>query len=195
MNTFVTADLHLGHDAIRRFSRRPFATVTEMDEAIITNWNRVVGRKDLVYIVGDFAWKRHDIYLAALNGKKILIRGNHDKMPQKYLRNFTEVHDLLTRKIAGRKVVFCHYAMCVWPDWMDGAWHMYGHSHGRLAEADDSARCDVGQDIWNFTPIPWEAIEAKLSHKSSPKLRSADELVQCVDQNRERNRAILRQLG
>ena len=29
----------------------------EMDEALITNWNEMIGRRDLVYIVGDFAWK------------------------------------------------------------------------------------------------------------------------------------------
>ncbi|MFH1842874.1 MAG: metallophosphoesterase [bacterium] len=195
MNTFVTADLHLGHDAIRRFSQRPFVSVTEMDESIITSWNNHVGPKDLVYIVGDFAWKRHDIYLSALNGKKVLIRGNHDKMSQNQQRNFTEVHDLLVRKIEGQKVVFCHYAMCVWPDWMDGAWHLHGHSHGRLEEAGDSTRCDVGQDIWGYAPIPWAAIVAKLSHRSSPILRDADELIRCVRKNREFNLGILQRLG
>ena len=42
MNIFFTADLHLGHDNIRRHCRRPFGTVEEMDEAIIANWNGAV---------------------------------------------------------------------------------------------------------------------------------------------------------
>ena len=69
MNVFFTADLHLGHDNIRRHCHRPFGTVEEMDEAIIANWNGAVASKDLVYIVGDFAWRNHGHHLARLKGK------------------------------------------------------------------------------------------------------------------------------
>lgn len=82
MNVFFTADLHLGHDNIRKHCGRPFDTVEEMDEAIISNWNRTVSARDLVYVVGDFAWSNHNLHLARLKGKKILIKGNHDKMSQ-----------------------------------------------------------------------------------------------------------------
>ena len=109
MNIFFTADLHLGHDNIRRHCRRPFGTVEEMDEAIIANWNGAVKPNDLVYIVGDFAWRDHHQHLVRLKGKKILIKGNHDKMSQDCLGNFTEVHQLLARSIEKHLVVMCHY--------------------------------------------------------------------------------------
>jgi calcineurin-like phosphoesterase family protein len=137
MNVFFTADLHLGHDNIRRHCRRPFATVEEMDEAIIANWNGAVASKDLVYVVGDFAWRNHGHHLARLKGKKVLIKGNHDKMSQDCLRNFTEVHQLLARTIDKRLVVMCLYCMVVWPSSCHGAWHLYGHSHGRIRELPD----------------------------------------------------------
>jgi len=124
MNVFVTADLHLGHDNIRRHCNRPFPTVGEMDGALISNWNRLVSRRDIVYVVGDFAWRNHQSYLARLKGKKILIRGNHDRMARDSLSQFTEVHDLLVRRVEGERVVFCHYCLSVWPSSVHGSWHL-----------------------------------------------------------------------
>jgi calcineurin-like phosphoesterase family protein len=34
---FITGDLHLGHQKILEYENRPFATIKEMDEAIIDN--------------------------------------------------------------------------------------------------------------------------------------------------------------
>ena len=79
---FFTADPHFGHENIIRHCKRPFASVDEMDAALIRNWNATVGPRDEVYILGDFtmrpAAQAHE-YLAALNGRKYFIRGNHDK--------------------------------------------------------------------------------------------------------------------
>ena len=78
---WVTADLHLGHKNIIKHARRPFKSVEEMDEGIITHWNARVRPGDIVYIVGDFAWGTAADYVAyarVLNGQKFLIKGNHD---------------------------------------------------------------------------------------------------------------------
>ena len=53
MNYYI-ADLHLGHNNIRRMSNRPFTTIEEMDKTIIRNWNSRVSDNDDVYILGDF---------------------------------------------------------------------------------------------------------------------------------------------
>lgn len=52
---FMIADTHFGADSILRYENRPFAGVQEMDEALIQNWNRVVGEEDTVYVLGDFS--------------------------------------------------------------------------------------------------------------------------------------------
>jgi len=82
MNSFFTADNHFGHEAIITMSQRPFATVEEMDEAMIANWNAVVSRGDNVWHVGDFAHridaKRKRAIFGKLNGSKHLVPGNHD---------------------------------------------------------------------------------------------------------------------
>lgn len=159
---FVTADLHLGHENIRRHTSRPFKDVAEMDEALIKNWNDIVPRGGTTIIVGDFAWKNHTKYLSRLNGKKILIVGNHDKMNQVALKQFTEVHQILCRTIGKKYVIFCHYPMLSWPSSNHGSWHIHGHCHGRLKEFDTILRTDVGVDVWDFKPVAWDTICKKM---------------------------------
>ena len=194
MNIFFTADLHLGHDNIRKHCGRPFDTVEEMDEAIISNWNRTITARDLVYVVGDFAWSNHNQHLARLKGKKILIKGNHDKMSQERLRNFTEVHQLLARKIDQQLIVMCHYCMQVWPSSCHGAWHLYGHSHGRIKESPHLPRCDVGMDVWDFAPVSWDAVKLKLAGRKRQLSGDTLELEANVAENLGANRVIIRGL-
>ena len=48
-----TADTHFDHANIIRFCNRTFASVEEMNEALIGNWNRKVHANDTVFIMGD----------------------------------------------------------------------------------------------------------------------------------------------
>ena len=75
MNYF-TSDLHLGHRNIIRLCNRPFATIEEMDETLIRNWNAKVTNGDTVYILGDLLFRNEksaEEYLKQLKGKKHLI--------------------------------------------------------------------------------------------------------------------------
>ena len=45
---FVTSDLHFGHRNILKFCNRPFSDIKEMSEKLISNWNEVVGKNDIV---------------------------------------------------------------------------------------------------------------------------------------------------
>lgn len=76
---YYTSDLHLGHENIISICKRPFATVEEMDEILITNWNSVVKAEDTVFILGDLIYKNArapEYYLDRLKGKKVLILGS-----------------------------------------------------------------------------------------------------------------------
>lgn len=85
-NTFFISDTHFGHDKICTFLRddgtgqvRPFSCAEEMDEIMVQNWNKVVKPHDKVYHLGDVAIKRvHIATVGRCNGKKVLVRGNHD---------------------------------------------------------------------------------------------------------------------
>lgn len=80
---YFIADTHFYHEAIIGFSHRPFRDVTDINRQLSRNWNQVVRNPtDEVYILGDFLYQgtgaQANALLKQLNGKKYLIKGNHD---------------------------------------------------------------------------------------------------------------------
>lgn len=59
---YFTADTHFGHENIIKFCDRPFASVEEMDETLIANWNGRVRANDTVFILGDMFFRISDHY-------------------------------------------------------------------------------------------------------------------------------------
>lgn len=47
--SFVLSDTHFGHANVIKYDNRPFANVTEMDNKMIENWNKVVMPDDTIY--------------------------------------------------------------------------------------------------------------------------------------------------
>lgn len=124
-----------------------------MDDAIIDNWNAKVANTDIVYHLGDFAWKRVCHYRSRLNGQIVLIMGNHDHKRLKGCESvFEKIHTFGTvERIHGLYITMCHYSMRVWDKSHFGCWHIYGHSHSGLSPVGKS--WDVGVDNNNYTPI------------------------------------------
>jgi calcineurin-like phosphoesterase family protein len=73
------ADLHFGHKFVAE--HRGFESIEAHDEYIIAQWNRVVHKRDITYILGDVTMEKTDSYplLDRLNGIKRVVLGNHDK--------------------------------------------------------------------------------------------------------------------
>jgi calcineurin-like phosphoesterase family protein len=163
-DALFTADTHFGHANIIKFCNRPYADVLEMDEALITNWNSVVDPSQLVFHVGDFAFKGHKrtvpYYLNRLNGTIILIRGNHDHT--KELKHFSEVHDLVEVTVDGQMIVLFHYRMDVWNNSHRGSWHLHGHSHGTLPVRWNRKVEDIGVDTWDYGPVRFKHVAAAM---------------------------------
>lgn len=83
--TWFMGDMHLGHANIITFVDndgariRPFDDINEHDEILIKNFNDLVMPDDRVYFLGDLVINRKFLpKLARFNGKKKLIKGNHD---------------------------------------------------------------------------------------------------------------------
>lgn len=75
-------DTHFGHERIIELAGRPFKSVKEMDDCMVRRWNQKVTAGDVVMHLGDFAMtdrRRGKEVLALLAGKKVLVRGNHDR--------------------------------------------------------------------------------------------------------------------
>lgn len=90
MKYFVISDTHFGHENIIRYCNRPFANADEMDKVLIKNWNETVSNKDTVVHLGDFALGNKEYIssiVSKLNGRKILIMGNHDDYSEQFYRD------------------------------------------------------------------------------------------------------------
>jgi len=83
MNKFVFSDPHFYSENIIVFGQRPFKDVAEMNNAIISNYNQIVGRQDICYWLGDIMYgatkERVRNILNRMRGRKFLIMGNHDR--------------------------------------------------------------------------------------------------------------------
>ena len=72
---WYTSDTHFGSERTLELSKRPFKSVEEMDNTIISNWNKVVAPEDYVFHLGDFGdYER----VKELNGKIVLVKGNYE---------------------------------------------------------------------------------------------------------------------
>lgn len=93
MKIYLISDTHFNHRNIITYCGRPFRDVEHMNSVIIKNWNAIVTPEDKVYHLGDVALGKPGLKLASyLNGRKILIKGNHDNQELKdYLEIFADV--------------------------------------------------------------------------------------------------------
>lgn len=168
MNVFFTSDTHFGHAALINKGLRKIPKINNIDEfnsMMITRWNSVVAKHDTVYHLGDFAWHNPEAYRKALNGHIHLIEGNHDRLSAKDKKLFESFSKIKSVKVDSYKIYLCHYAMRVWNQSHHGSWHLYGHSHGSLQEDPHSLSFDVGVDCWNYRPVSFDQIKAKMEKK------------------------------
>lgn len=181
---FFTSDPHFGHANIIKFCNRPFKSVEEMNEALIKNWNEKVPEDGLVFILGDFcfggfpAWES---IVYRLNGKKYLIKGNHDM--QQNLQNearlnqmFDWVGSQMLIEVGNRKVYLNHYPfLCYGGSYRSekgAVWALSGHTHicktGNTGKDFERMKYlfptqyDVGVDFNDFTPISFKEVEEKI---------------------------------
>jgi calcineurin-like phosphoesterase family protein len=160
MTVFFTSDTHFGHAGVIFVYKRPFASVAEMDRAMIARWNEAVGRDDEVWHLGDFAIRQPESrvaeILAQLNGVKHLVAGNNDPDATRRQPAWASVRDYAELAVDGTALVLCHYPFRTWRNSGKGAVDLHGHSHGRLAPV--TRQYDVGVDVWDFRPVTLAAI-------------------------------------
>ena len=160
---YFTADTHFTHKNIIKFCDRPFSNVTQMNNVLIKEWNRTVTDDDIIYHLGDFGWKDNKENLSILrqlNGKKYLIKGNHDYsfIKDKAIRKeFVWIKDYYELIIDGMLIVLCHYPFATWRASHHGTWNLYGLSHGKYNSVDN--QLDVGIDVDGFKPVSIDQVK------------------------------------
>ena len=148
-----TSDLHHSHKNICKYTNRLVETTEDQhSDWLIRIWNSQVKMDDAIYHLGDlsFASRYNDVadFVNKLNGYKVLIKGNHDKV--EFLKRLKEDklivdwHDYKEIKIKGNSTVLFHFPIACWHKQGYGAWHLHGHSHGMYPSKGKSL--DVGLD-------------------------------------------------
>lgn len=172
-NIFVIADTHWGHTKSLTFLTpdgsplRPFDSVEEMDETMVTNWNNAVTKHDTVYHLGDVVIPRSSLkILTRLNGRKILIRGNHD---QGQLKDFSQYFEDVRGAFFFRPgsdflggLIFTHIP--VHPSCLSGHYKGNVHGHIHCHQVMDGNQIDrryfnACVERNNFSPVPIEIVK------------------------------------
>ncbi len=142
-----------------------------MNQAMINNWNKVVGKNDEVYHLGDVGFLDEDSLFAIiskLNGRKHLIWGNHDqtiKRSEKIRNLFVWCKDYYELKRDGHMVALFHYPIGEWNKAHRGAYHLHGHCHGNYVYPREGRNMDVGANLIGHTPIEFNEIITRLVNK------------------------------
>lgn len=144
-NRFLISDTHFGHtNTWQKFTvedgspLRPFTSTEEMDETMVENWNRVVRPQDTVYHLGDVVIARRNLEtVKRLNGRKILIRGNHDIFRDKdyYEAGFEQIHGV---RVFVDQFILSHIPLH--PDCVGERFkrNVHGHLHGNRIMIDET---------------------------------------------------------
>lgn len=133
-NIYIIADLHLGHEKIAL--ARDFTSVKDHNETIITNWNRTVGKRDSVFVLGDVVFGEQNFpLLGMLNGTKKLILGNHDKYPiTRYTKYFSQVFGCVRYKECILSHIPVHESQ-----FERYKYNIHGHLHSKRVLAQDQS--------------------------------------------------------
>lgn len=166
---FFTSDTHLGHYNICKYCHRPFESRSQMDNYLITAWNAVVPEDGIVVHCGDFMLphnediKEYNKYLNQLNGRVLLLRGNHDRASLDWVSDkLIAVRDQAMIVVDGVKIFAQHYPCAAF----NGDYHVYGHIHtladgtcygidGDVTKVMRKNTYDVGVDQNSYTPVSY----------------------------------------
>lgn len=177
MKIFLTSDLHFGHDRGFIYKPRIFNSIEEHDATIIENWNSIVSDEDQVYILGDIIMGDQDAGIdkvSQLNGKKTIIRGNHDTDAK--LEKYCQIIDtpILWSDIIKYKK--WHFYLSHYPtitSYMEKGEpiknhliNLYGHTHSKDKFYNDIPfMYNVALDAHNNKPVEIEEIIADIKAK------------------------------
>lgn len=161
-----------------------------MNEMLVKYWNETVKPEDMVYYLGDFSMSFNTArqYVRHLNGRKILITGNHDEcshLHSKYKKNpqlmldkyhhagFESILPSLSTEIDGKEVLLHHfpYREVEKPGEHDKAYVVRYlderqedkgltllHGHTHGTWLKKGNCIDVGVDSWSYHPVSLDQI-------------------------------------
>lgn len=177
-NIWVSSDLHANHKAVMNFcpDTRRGADAEEMTELMLESFNALVKPEDTLYLLGDVSFggrEKVENFISRLQGKKILILGNHDfiiKRRDDLRAYFQEIREVKSAKIGDNRFVMSHAPFAEWVDCHKGVIHLHGHLHGNKTNVQWQQQYkifDVGVDARPDNKMePWHLDEILCKMKS-----------------------------
>lgn len=172
-NTFLIGCTHFGHenfytkfkDEAGNPARPQWKSAEEADEAMIALWNATVKPNDKVYHLGDVAVPRKALQIMSrLNGRKILIKGNHDifKLAD-YAAHFSDIRAIHKLDKFYLTHVPLHPESV--PDWCDCNVHAHTHRYRVLDAAGvlDTRYFSVSVEHIEYAPIEFGMLRHRIS--------------------------------
>jgi calcineurin-like phosphoesterase family protein len=165
---WLVSDTHFGHEkCCTVFKRpdgsplRPFASAEEMDEEMVRRWNERVRPSDKVYHLGDVVINRKSLtILERLNGKKRLIRGNHDIFPiEDYQKYFDEIYGVRVLD----DIILSHIPLHPASITFRFGTNVHGHLHAN--DLEDPRYLNVCVEHTDFAPISLEEVHTRIQAK------------------------------
>jgi len=161
--TFFISDTHFNHKNIMQYCNREFTSVEEMNKTIIKNWNSVVKNTDIVYFLGDLCLggaEQIEFFTKQLNGRKRMVRGNHDRSVALYLAaGFEEVsrNTIIVEEfyIASHKPVFLNPSI----PYVNIHGHIHNTTQTLLNSDGKNLYYNVSVEMINYTPINFDEIK------------------------------------
>jgi calcineurin-like phosphoesterase family protein len=158
MARYLAGDLHLGDSAVLEYTGRPFASIGEMNETLVSRWNAVVDSDDEVVFLGDLTVPSGPTtvrrWLRRLRGNIVFVAGDHDDGARR--TRATDVSRAYRFEAGGYRFRCVHDPEDAHQTW-DG-WVIHGHHHDmRPAEFPfiDPAnrRINVSVELLEYEPI------------------------------------------
>ena len=168
---YIESDNHFSHENFLTFKDhndeliRKFDTAHEMDELMIENHNKTVRPQDKTYFLGDLCFdkKRMEQIMPRLNGSKVLILGNHDKLKtREYLKYFKDVRS--SHRLCGRDIILSHIPLHPYI-FERIKLNVHGHMHSYNILIDgvpDPRYFNVCVEQHNYTPVCLDQIIAHM---------------------------------
>lgn len=166
---FLLSDTHFDHSNVIRFSHRPFRSISEMNYAMVKNWNKTVNN-DKIFFLGDLTFGRRrrpiDYWLGKLNGDICHLRGNHDTDS---IERAEVIPDRYGIQYKGHKFLLMHKPHR--PHGYDG-WIIHGDKHNTNMRYyplinQKHKTVNVSAELVNYTPLSLDEIISLIETKQN----------------------------
>lgn len=165
--TWFTSDFHFNHKLMAELRGMQ---LEEMNEMLISKYNGRVKDEDTVFILGDVAFRTKEQspkdFISRLNGKKIMVSGNHDSHNSIDTRLYGAVV-----KIGGFMLYLVHRPSDFNQNYEI---NLVGHIHTawKIKVLPNGTKLvNVGVDVWDYMPVEINEILSRIQlyEKTAPR--------------------------